>query len=312
MRHCTFISMKGGRSLTGGCTNAGSEFEGLVHVRSILGRLSICVMLAAVGISYPNVSTVHAQNADNAGFVSPDDEPEIPTAGNGNSGISLGIRDVFLFRDTNGKPTAKVGYFEPTDRNQHFQVTLNQALTDAAVGWRFIAVNTSVGRNQIVFQSEKLVTGNILFTMLTNTSDWPVGDYRGEVYAGGKLVKTFNYRIQSSVLRNEPIEVGDILIYNEQRSTPLTSVLPSYQRLFFAARITGARSTPMRVRWMLTAVNTDGGNGVLLDQDLPNVYIEGSEISAFAELPRDWPKGTYRMDLWLDGRAAKTMEYVIQ
>jgi hypothetical protein len=87
--------------------------------------------------------------------------------------------------------------FKPTDRSQKISVQFSQTNVGKVRGV-FTAVNAGGAENY------KLMDKEIEIGMLMNQAsftvsldrDFPAGDYKLDVYVGGKLIKTHNYKVQ--------------------------------------------------------------------------------------------------------------------
>ena len=60
-----------------------------------------------------------------------------------------------------------------------------------------------------------------------------------------------------------------------------------------------------------TAVDTTAGKDLqIAEKDFSSLVA--NRIDASVELPRDWPKGSYKLDIYLSGTLAKTVDFTVQ
>ena len=65
-----------------------------------------------------------------------------------------------------------------------------------------------------------------------------------------------------------------------------------------------------KVHLVFTGVDTSAGKNLEVKQ-LDMQALVANEVSASVALPRDWPYGTYRADLFVNGQKLKSIDYVI-
>ena len=87
--------------------------------------------------------------------------------------------------------------FKPSDRTQKIAVQLSETAAGKVKGI-FTAVNAG-GEKNFKLTEKEVELGTLMNTAtfsLTLDRDFPIGDYKLDVYAGDKLIKTHDYKVQ--------------------------------------------------------------------------------------------------------------------
>jgi hypothetical protein len=67
-----------------------------------------------------------------------------------------------------------------------------------------------------------------------------------------------------------------------------------------------------KVKWVFTAVDTTAGkNRQIQEVEFDATDFKGNTLTSFCELPRDWPTGKYKGDIYINGKLVKTFEYTV-
>jgi hypothetical protein len=102
--------------------------------------------------------------------------------------------------DGKGGRGARLESFTPANHKQHFGVQVNGFfMGKAEAHWKFIAVDTPVGKNQLITEMKSDVSntpGDTLTAHVELPQDWPVGKYRAEVSLNGRPLDTINYEVK--------------------------------------------------------------------------------------------------------------------
>ncbi len=87
--------------------------------------------------------------------------------------------------------------FKPTDRTQKIAVQFSETNVGKVRGV-FTAADAGGEKNFKILEKE-IELGTLMNTgtfSMTLNKDFPVGDYKLDVYAGDKLIKTHDYKVQ--------------------------------------------------------------------------------------------------------------------
>jgi hypothetical protein len=67
------------------------------------------------------------------------------------------------------------------------------------------------------------------------------------------------------------------------------------------------------VTWVCTAVDTSAGkNQKVSGIDIEAWPLDDTTLTFDVELPRDWPTGKYRLEVWVDGESLGKYDYEIK
>lgn len=107
-----------------------------------------------------------------------------------------------------------------------------------------------------------------------------------------------------------PLAVQKVTLSRTEGGEAVTSFSPT-DRTFHAAIELNRIETGLTAKTVWTAVETTGGQNVEIAQkEFSGLAV--NIIKAQVELPRDWPAGKYKLDIYLNGTIAKTVEFNVQ
>ncbi|HEX2911372.1 MAG TPA: hypothetical protein VH186_11220 [Chloroflexia bacterium] len=113
---------------------------------------------------------------------------------------TLRVTDVTLAKDyKNDQAVNPTTTFSPTDNPIHAVVKLENPSADAKITGVLTAVNAGgeqnfeVARKDLALEAGKSYTANFTFSL---AQDWPVGQYKFDLYLNDKLEKTVNFTVQ--------------------------------------------------------------------------------------------------------------------
>jgi hypothetical protein len=228
----------------------------------------------------------------------------------------LAIKSVKLMRDDGkGNSGEEVKSFRPADRKQHFQVELTATkMGSLEAKWVFTALDTTAGKNIKIFESKVTgLVGNIISGSVRLPRDWPSGSYKADLYLNDKLIKTIEYVVSRPVSELSVISVK--LRRDDGGGNPGEEVKvfrPSDHKQHFEAEVDGFFVGEAKVKWVFTALDTTAGkNKQILEAEFDATDFKGNTLTSFCELPRDWPPGTYKGDIYINGKLVKTFEYIV-
>lgn len=79
---------------------------------------------------------------------------------------------------------------------------------------------------------------------------------------------------------------------------------------FFDAETSSMLGPGSKVHWIFTAVDTTAGKDIKVVETDVNVLV-GNHLTAHVSLPNNWPTGTYRADIYINGNLVKSYSYTI-
>jgi hypothetical protein len=107
-----------------------------------------------------------------------------------------------------------------------------------------------------------------------------------------------------------PLAVQNVTLSATEGGTATTTFSPS-DHVIHAAIELNRIETGLTARVVWTAVDTTGGKDLeIASKDFSS--LAANNITAQVELPRDWPTGSYKLDIYLDGKLAKTVDWSVQ
>ena len=79
---------------------------------------------------------------------------------------------------------------------------------------------------------------------------------------------------------------------------------------FFEAETSKLLDAGTKVKWTFTAVKTTSGNDIAVAEVTTDVLV-ANQLSAHVSLPRDWPVGSYKVDVFFNEKLVKTLNYEV-
>lgn len=148
-----------------------------------------------VGLKRPNLKSLNRPSQPSSSWSS-SPATGSPSTGSPGTGDVL-IQQVYMARNTNGKPGEPVMSFQPSDRTIFCVIEFNMARAGTRVRFVWKTVEIEGSRNEEIktvdYSTKPLedkVQGN-----LTLPRDWPTGTYKVDIYINGTFAKTVNYRV---------------------------------------------------------------------------------------------------------------------
>jgi len=107
-----------------------------------------------------------------------------------------------------------------------------------------------------------------------------------------------------------PLAVDNATLSATQGGTSTTTFSPSEHSIYAAIDLNHLEpGLTAKVVW--TAVDTTAGKDLqIAEKDFSSLVA--NRIDASVELPRDWPTGSYKLDIYLSGTLAKTVDFTVQ
>jgi len=107
-----------------------------------------------------------------------------------------------------------------------------------------------------------------------------------------------------------PLAVQTATLSTTEGGTAQAAFSPSDHDIYAAIQLNRIEAgLTAKVVW--TAVDTSAGKNIeIAHKDFSS--LAANTINASVELPRDWPTGTYKLDIYLNGSLAKTVDFTVQ
>jgi hypothetical protein len=107
-----------------------------------------------------------------------------------------------------------------------------------------------------------------------------------------------------------PLAVQSVALSTTEGGTATTTFSPSDYVIHAAIELNRIESgLTAKVVW--TAVDTSAGQDIEVAQK-EFTGVVANQIKAQVELPNEWPTGTYKLDVYLNGSLAKTVDFTVQ
>jgi len=206
--------------------------------------------------------------------------------------------------------------FVETQRRLLMLVTFDKAAAGQPMDVWVRAMKTTASRSALLISGSVKIDaeGRIPLTV-SLPRQWPVGEYVVQVARPGEKPVELPFRVRPESPRSTPLKVSAIeldRIVGAGKSERVQRFLPSDRHWNFGATVEGARTEGVDVRWVLTAVQTTSGSAEVGKIDVPRRPIENTELQFDMELPRDWPVGRYRVELFLNGKSEAMKEFDVR
>lgn len=109
---------------------------------------------------------------------------------------------------------------------------------------------------------------------------------------------------------SDPLAVRKVTLSRTESGEAVASFSPT-DRILYAAIELNRIETGLTGKTVWMAVDTTGGQNIEIAQkEFSGLAV--NTINAQVELPRDWPTGKYKLDIYLNGALAKTVEFPVQ
>jgi hypothetical protein len=228
---------------------------------------------------------------------------------------SFTVKNLSFKRDDgSGKPGKEVSAFNTADKVWHFEIGLDRLATNTKIKMDFFAVNTSRTKNENLGAVEgNVLIGNNLTFKVPITGKMRVGQYRGDLYVGDKLVKEIEFVV-------EPEKPGDIVVTEAKLFTDdgkgmagneVKVFKPSDLKQHFEFATTGALTKPAKVKWKFSAIETNGT--LIAIKDIGGEFwLEDTTLTSFLSNTKDFPVGKYQVELFVNDKSVKKLEYEVK
>ena len=245
------------------------------------------------------------------------------------SASTANIDDAWLAHDKAGEQPTKI-FFQ--DETFYCIVELANAPEDTIVKVVWAAVQAEgEAPNTFLYESELTSGSSTLYYELSNDYLWPTGKYKAEIYLDGDLDRTLDfevYALETNVPAPAPQEptqqapapqeptappsdgIRNAYTSRDEDGTQPTTVF-TQNEIFYAIVEVLEPDENMTVESAWYAVQAEGVE--------PNYLIDTAQISGAYDtftfnLSNDqlWPLGTYKVEIYLNGTLARTLEFSVQ
>jgi hypothetical protein len=97
---------------------------------------------------------------------------------------------------------------------------------------------------------------------------------------------------------------------NNEAGDKVDQYLPTDHIQYFEAETSRLLDPGTKVKWTFTAIETTSGNDILIKEVTTDVLL-GDQLDAHISLPRDWPVGSYKADVFFNDKLIKTVNYQV-
>lgn len=113
----------------------------------------------------------------------------------GGSFSTANITEAYLSKDDPGDQRTTT--FAPSDRVFYAQIALANAPDDTTLKAAWTAVSVEGEEPNLLIDETELTGGDGFYTFsLSNDSDWPVGQYKVDIYLNNELDQTLTFNVQ--------------------------------------------------------------------------------------------------------------------
>lgn len=208
--------------------------------------------------------------------------------------------------------------FLASQKRQLFILYFDKTGAGQKVGVNVIATKTTLGLEKPVksFGVAAIDAEGRLPMEIKYPQSWPVGSYRIEVTQGNTQVGQASYRVRAAESKKTPVKAESFKVFRDKAGGAVEEVQApkaSDRHLYFAAQTRGARTDGAKVTWTCTAVDTSAGKNKKVGSfDIEAWPLDDTVLTFDIELPRDWPTGKYRLEVWVDGESIGTGGFEIK
>lgn len=228
---------------------------------------------------------------------------------------------LFAYPDTqqgvSGKPFPTTEFVE-TQQRLLFAIQFDPAVAGTSVDVAIVNVrSTASGQEQVIFAaSDRIGKDGRLPVELKLPRNWPVGNYDVRLGVNERLIGSLPFTIRPTAPRNTAIKAAsDIAILTVEapdKQTVVASPKPGNRQLIFVVDTTGSNTGGATVTWTLTALSTLAGNNLVVGTNsTDNWPLENTRLAFDVNMPRDWPTGTYRAEVKVNGQLLTTLHFEI-
>jgi hypothetical protein len=107
-----------------------------------------------------------------------------------------------------------------------------------------------------------------------------------------------------------PLTVQSVALSNTSGGAAATTFSPADHTIYAAIQLSRL-DTGLTAKVVWTAVDTSAGQNLAVGEK-EFTSLVANVIQAQVELPRDWPTGSYKLDIYLNGTLANTTAFTIQ
>lgn len=237
---------------------------------------------------------------------------------------SAEVENVRLARDEAGQQTTT--QFEPTD-TFYLVGDLSNAPDDTKLKAVWTAVEVEGVDPNLVIQERELTapSGPFWFSLVQESGIWPAGRYKVEFYLNDELNQSLDFQVvappEAQVQPTTPPELAaptepgpsgeqpsasNVFTALDEGGQQPSSSFAQADKVYTIFSLNAGESGA-NVKGSFTAIAADGVAPDTLITELEQVFPSGQN-SFWFENSRPWPKGTYRVDLVVEGQPVQSLE----
>ena len=192
-------------------------------------------------------------------------------------------------------------------------VTLANAPDDTVTKAVWYAVNAEGLAKDTKIDEAEFESGDQEITFdLSNTTAWPVGDYKVELYLNDKLDRTLEFKVEGSPTAastsGSATGYQAYMVSKAGGQDIQTTVFGTDEPFYLVLDLTSApANTTSKASWY--AVSAEGVDPNLL---IDEVEAQESDVITF-NLSNDgpWPVGTYKVEVYINNALDQTLQFTV-
>jgi hypothetical protein len=120
---------------------------------------------------------------------------------------------------------------------------------------------------------------------------------------------------QSASVASDKVMISKVTMYRDNGSgepdDEVTVFKPADRVMHFLAEASGLK-TGQNVKLVFTAVDTTAGRNMSVAEAETGKLLVANQITGKVSLDRDWPVGSYKMDIYVDGSLIYAWNYAVK
>jgi len=232
-------------------------------------------------------------------------------------GEELAAENVRMASDQEG--TNPTSVFSPPDVFYLVADIFNSPAEGAPVKvvWTTVKVEGAAENSEINTYEGTASDGSFWASLTSNEGAWSVGQYRAEFYLGGSLVNTLDFEVADSAQAQEtPVPgagaeiVGFYMARDDAGDNDTNVYAPGETFNIIGELINAPQGAQVEAVWMAEQVEGFASNDVISEPLTANVDEGPFSISLKSD-SGVWTKGTYKVDLNLNGTLVDTRYFMV-
>ncbi|MEW5867894.1 MAG: hypothetical protein AB1894_01355 [Chloroflexota bacterium] len=227
------------------------------------------------------------------------------------------IKDAYLAADTDGKERQTVF---SQDSVFYCIVELGSAPDDTRVkaAWTAVAVEGEQSERNLGEKELTSGSGQLSFN-LSNSSLWPAGKYKVDVYLDDKLERTLEFEVEGSQAaqptqapaptQSSPASITHAILARDPEGNETAVIFAPSDVIYCVLDLEAPAGAKVKASW--SAVQAENTAPNTLIDEVENDLTSGTYH--FNLTPdSQWPAGQYRVDLYVNGGYVQSLDYEVQ